>query len=107
STGASVSPNSDLSRALPQPMLGLKTKIQAIAISKPGTAHDRSESEWNRLPPGASVRSTTHATSAPMTKVVTAVAAAKISELRNSPKLVQRGHACTTLHSETAHVSSG
>ena len=43
-TGASVSPNADLSSALAQPMFGLKTKIQAIAISNPGTANDNSDS---------------------------------------------------------------
>ncbi len=43
-TGASASPNSDLSSALPQPIFGLNTKIQAIAISNPGTANDRSAS---------------------------------------------------------------
>jgi hypothetical protein len=43
-TGASVSPSADLSTALPQPMFGLKTKIQAMAISNPGTANDNSDS---------------------------------------------------------------
>jgi hypothetical protein len=33
-----------LSTALPQPMFGLKTKIQAIAIKRPGMANDISAS---------------------------------------------------------------
>jgi hypothetical protein len=41
--GASVRPNADLSAALPQPMFGLNTKIQAIAINNPGTANDNSD----------------------------------------------------------------
>ena len=45
-------------------MLGLSTKIQAIAVSRPGIANDSSASAWNSEPPGASVRSTTHATDA-------------------------------------------
>jgi hypothetical protein len=88
-TGASARPNADFSTALPQPMFGLKTKIQAMAISSPGIAKESSDSVWNSAPPGASVRSTTHATSAPMTKVVSAVAAAKIREFRNRRRICQ------------------
>jgi len=74
---------------LAQPMFGLNTKIQAIAINRPGTAKDKSARLWNSAAPGASVRSTAHATSPPSTKVVSAVPSAKTRELRNSARICQ------------------
>ena len=88
-TGASPSPNADFSTALPQPILGLNTKIQAMAISSPGTANDNSDSVWKSAAPGASVRSTAQATNAPMTKVVTAVPSANTKEFQNNRRICQ------------------
>ena len=87
--GASESPNQFFISALTQPMFGLSTKIQAIAVSRPGIANDSSASEWNSGPSGASVRSTTNATIPPISSVSTAVPAAKISELPNSRTMCQ------------------
>ena len=70
-------------------MLGLSTKIQAIAVSRPGIANESSASAWNSEPPGASVRSTTQATMPPMTSVTAAVPTAKTSELPNSRRMCQ------------------
>ena len=88
-TGACVSPNADFSKALPQPILGLKTNIHAMAMSKPGMANDNSAKVWNRLAPGASVRSTVQATHPPKTNVMIALATAKSSELRSKPRICQ------------------
>ena len=88
-SGASVSPNQDLSSALTQPMLGESTKIQAIEVSRPGIAKESSASEWNSGPSGASVRSTTNATSVPISRVATAVPIAKTSELPNRRRMCQ------------------
>ena len=88
-SGASVSPNVDFSSALTQPMFGLSTKIQAIAVSRPGIANDSSASAWNSEPPGASVRSTTQATSPPMISVTSAVPSANTSELPNRRAMCQ------------------
>ena len=87
--GASVSPNHCFISALTQPILGLSTKIHAIAVSSPGMANESSASEWNSGPSGASVRSTTNATIPPSSSVTTAVPAAKISELPNSRTMCQ------------------
>jgi len=43
-SGASPKESNDRSTALPQPILGLSTKIHAIAISRPGMAKERSAS---------------------------------------------------------------
>ncbi len=43
--GASLSPNQFFISALTQPMLGLSTKIHAIAVSSPGMAKDNSAKE--------------------------------------------------------------
>ena len=75
-TGALRRSNADFSTALTQPILGLSTKIHAIAISRPGTANDSSARLWNSVRPGASVRSTAQATKPPMKKVTTAVPSA-------------------------------
>ena len=52
-----------------QPMLGDSVSIQAIVVSRPGIANDISASECHSSRPGASVRSTTQATSSPSTNV--------------------------------------
>src|SRR6266850_1739461 len=65
--GAWLRPNVDLIIALTQPILGLSTRIHAIAVSRPGIANERSASAWNKPPRGASVRSTTQATNPPIT----------------------------------------
>jgi hypothetical protein len=82
--GASLRPNVDLIIAFTQPILGLSTRIHAIAVSRPGIANESRARAWNKPPQGASVRSTDQATSPPMTRVTSAVPAAKITELPNS-----------------------
>src|SRR2546427_260564 len=44
-TGGCETPNADLSTALPQPMFGLKMKIHAIAIRRPGIASGTTTSQ--------------------------------------------------------------
>ena len=87
--GACAKPNPFFISALAQPMFGLNTKIQAIAISRPGIAKESSARLWNSAAPGASVRSTAHDTIPPSTKVVSAVPTANTSELRNSARICQ------------------
>src|SRR5215469_13947312 len=101
-SGASAKPNSFFKSALTQPILGLSTKIQAIAINRPGIAKESSARLWNSAAPGASVRSTAQETSPPSASVVSAVPIAKTSELRNSAKISQLEYASTKFESEKA-----